>query len=461
MYNLPRKETLRITILTYGSRGDVQPYLALGLSLAQVGHQVRLAAPGVYRAFVERYASHHCPDRLTFAPLPGDPAGLMQAAGSGGWLPFPVRMAAIVARHLAPLSAGLIEQSAAACRDADLIIHTLVTTVIGNQLARQRGVPDLSALVFPIFSPTREFPNPLFPPWPDGPGLLARRLSGFSSRYNYLTHREFNRVFWHAARLGIGRLNRSGAGLETPTHWLFPWPDGILPETNPARPTPVLYGISPHMLPRPVDWEPHARLSGPWFLDQPPGWQPDPALERFLDGSPPAVGIGFGSLIPQNARRLARITLQALEATGQRGVLIGGWGGLAAHLPAGAYSPDRLFVVDEVPFDWLFPRLAAVVHHGGIGTSAAALRAGLPSVIIPFSFDQPFWARQLHALGAAPPPIASNRLTAQRLAAALHKALEDESIRTRAGQIGTRLRQEDGLAQAVELIENLPPFVPG
>jgi sterol 3beta-glucosyltransferase len=450
---------LRITILTYGSRGDVQPYLALALRLAQAGHHVRLAAPEVYRAFVESYSPQHSSDRLAFAPLPGDPARLMQAAGHGGWqtrwLPYPVRMAAIVAHYIAPLSAGLFEQSAAACRDTDLVIHTLLTTVIGHQLAHQHGIPDLSALVFPVFSPTCAFPNPLFPPWPAWTRILGRRLASFTPRYNYLTHREFNRVFWHASQMWIRFLNRPGTGLETPTKWLFSWPDGLLPETNPSRPTPVLYGISSHMLPTPADWEAHARLTGPWFLQQPPGWQPPPGLERFLDDNPPAVCIGFGSLIPRDARRLARVTLSALEATGQRGVLVGGWGGLASALPESGIQGDRLFVLDEAPFDWLFPRLASVVHHGGIGTTAAVLRAGLPSVIIPFSFDQPFWARQVCALGAAPPPIPPHRLTTRRLAAALHTTLSNKSIRTRAAQIGADMRAEDGLAQAVNLIEQL------
>jgi sterol 3beta-glucosyltransferase len=447
---------LRITILTYGSRGDVQPYLALGLRLSQTGHHVRLAAPEVYRLFVERFAAIYSPDRLAFAPLPGDPAGLMQVAGRASWqarlLPYPVRMAAIVGRHIAPLSAGLFEQSAAACQDADLVIHTLLTTVIGHQLARQHGVLDLSALVFPIFTPTRAFAHPLFPPWP---ASLPGQLAGFAPRYNYLTHREFNRVFWHASRLGIQRLNRPGSGLETPTQWPFPWPDGILRQSNPPRPTPIIYGISPQMLPRPADWEPHAQLTGPWFLEKLPGWQPSPELERFLHASPPAVYIGFGSLIPRDARRLVRIVLDALEETGQRGVLVGGWGELASELPLGRNLHNRLFVLDEAPFDWLFPRLGAAVYHGGIGTTAAVLQAGLPSVIIPFSFDQPFWGRQVHVLGAAPPPIPSHRLTARGLAAALNTALTDGSIRTRLNQIQAGMRAEDGLAQAVELIESL------
>jgi sterol 3beta-glucosyltransferase len=450
---------LRITILTYGSRGDVQPYLALALRLAQAGHHVRLAAPGVYRPFVESYAAQHCPDRMIFSSLPGDPAILMQAAGRGGWqsrwLPYPVRMAAMVGRYVAPLSAGLFEQSAIACRDADLVIHTLLTTVIGHQIALQRGIPDLSALVFPVFTPTCAFPNPLFPPWPAWTRSFGQKLAGFTPRYNYLTHREFNRVFWHASRLWIHYLNRPGTSLETPTKWLFPWPDGLLPKSNPAHPTPIVYGISPHMLPKPDDWEAHARLTGTWFLQQPAGWLPPPGLERFLDGNPPAVCIGFGSLIPRDAHRLARIVLDALEATGQRGLLVGGWGGLSHALPKNESLPDRLFVLDEAPFDWLFPRLAAVVHHGGIGTNAAVLRAGLPSVIIPFSFDQPFWARQVSALGAAPPPILPQRLTARGLAVALHTALSDASLRTRAAQIGEGMRAEDGLGKAVEIIEQI------
>jgi sterol 3beta-glucosyltransferase len=454
---------VRITILSYGSRGDVQPYLALGLGLARAGHTVRLAAPEVFGPFVQQYASQAAPGRLDFAPLPGDPAQLMQSAGGGSWparwLPYAVRMAMVVTSHVAPLAASLFSAARTACCDADLVIHSLLTTVVGRQVAREAGAADLSALVFPVFSPTCAFPNPLFGPWPGWMGIFGQRWAAFGPRYNFLTHREFSRVFWHGNQMGIDHLRRSDPSLEPLREWLFAWPDGILPHANPAKSTPVLYGISPHALPRPADWGANAHLTGYWFLEPPPGWQPAPGLVDFLQSGPPPVYIGFGSLIPRDAKRLSRLVLQALEQTGQRGVLLSGWAGLNANLPAGSALAERVFAIQEAPFDWLFPHMAAVVHHGGMGTTAAALRAGVPSVIVPFTFDQPFWGRQVHALGAGPAPIRPRQLTAGRLAAAIRAALEDGAVRARAAQLGQHIQQEDGVAEAVRKIEGL--FAPG
>jgi sterol 3beta-glucosyltransferase len=448
---------MRITILAYGSRGDVQPYLALALGLAKAGHHVRLAAPEIFHLVIRSYAESYCPLNLSFYALPGDPAHLMQSAGGGGWstrwLPYPARMALIVLNYIAPLAASLFESAVDACRDADLVIHSLLTTMVGHQAAHQRGIPDLSALVFPVFSPTSAFPNPLFRPWPSWMRVFGSRAAGFGPRYNFLTHREFSRMFWHGSRLGIRHLRHGVGCLETPREWLFDWPDGILPHANPKNPTPVLYGISRHALPRPADWDKHTHLTGYWFLESTPDWQPPADLQQFLEDGPPPVYIGFGSLIPRDAKRLSRITLAALEQTGQRVVLSGGWGGLKAELSQNSALNGRVYQINEVPFDWLFPRMAAVVHHGGMGTTAAALRAGVPSVIVPFTFDQPFWGRQVHTLGAGPQPIPPHRLTADLLAGSICAILEDADMRNRSAEIGRMIQEEDGVQEAVKIID--------
>lgn len=460
----------QITILAYGSRGDVQPYLALALGLARAGHDVRLAAPALFEPLAREYPSPG-PGRVEFFALPGDPTRLMRSAASGSplgmLLPASLRQGMTVAGFVAPLARQLIDSARAACQGSDLIVHTLLTTVIGHQLARECRARDLSALVFPVFSPTGSFPNPLFSPWPGWMRRFGRRAAAFGPRYHYLTHREFNRVFWHANRLAIGMMRLRHPELAPLREWPFEWPDkhlpaGLLPAGYPSalsqggcptQPTPILYGISRHALPSPTEWQQSCSLTGYWFLDAPSGWRPPDALQRFLDAGSPPVFIGFGSVISSEAGRLARAAVEALRRTGQRGVLLTGWGGLAAG-GTNAGLPATIYALDEIPFDWLFPRLAAAVHHGGVNTTAAALRAGIPSLAAPFAFDQPFWGRQLYALGAGPAPIPPRRLNADRLADAIDQMLHDPAMRARAAGLGEAIRAEDGVGNAVRGMES-------
>jgi UDP:flavonoid glycosyltransferase YjiC (YdhE family) len=213
-------------------------------------------------------------------------------------------------------------------------------------------------------------------------------------------------------------------------------------------PTLRLYGYSPHLVPKPPDWGDNHHVTGFWFFGATPGWAPPPGLEDFLAAGPPPVYVGFGSMHNRDAAAVTALVHEALGRAGQRGVLYTGWGGLR-EVP----RSDRVFAVGAVPHDWLFPRVAAAVHHGGAGTVAASLRAGVPSVLVPFMADQPFWARRVFALGAAPPPVPRKRLTAERLTAAIHAAVTDPAIRRNAADLGGKVRAEDGVDRAVEMFE--------
>jgi sterol 3beta-glucosyltransferase len=413
---------MRFTILAHGSRGDIQPYIALGLGLQRSGHYVRLAAPVLYRDFITSYG-------LEFAPLAGDPGLLMRAAveKAGRW-PAPMRTARVVLKFAAPIAVDLYRDALAACKGTDAIIHSLLMTSPGHQIAADLIRPDFSALVFAFFAPTAAFPNPLFPAFPLG------------ERYNLESHIQFNRVFWKGNRLAFDFIRRSHPEVPELCDWPF--------QNGTRRATPLLYGFSPQVIPIPCEWGDDVHVTGYWFLDSPPGWQPEPGLVKFLDAGPPPVYIGFGSVISGETRQLTRIALEALKRTGQRGILSTGWGGLALdNLSANVYP------IESAPFDWLFPRMAATVHHGGMGTTAASLRAGVPPVIVPFMADQPFWGRRIAHLGAGPEPIPHKLLTAKRLAHAITAALEDHSIRSRTADLSRLIRAEDGVGRAVGLIE--------
>jgi sterol 3beta-glucosyltransferase len=209
----------------------------------------------------------------------------------------------------------------------------------------------------------------------------------------------------------------------------------------------VLLGYSPSVVPKPPDWGEHIHVTGYWFLDRPDDWQLPATLNAFLAAGPPPVYIGLGSMTGRDPEALTQLALDALRRAHQRGVLLAGWAGLG-----GLDLPDDVCLVDDIPHDWLFPRMAAVAHHGGAGTTGAGLRAGKPSILLPYFADQPFWGRVVHDLGAGPPPIPQKELTAERLAAAINRAVTSPGIHRRARTLGERIRQEDGVGNAVSIL---------
>jgi sterol 3beta-glucosyltransferase len=294
---------------------------------------------------------------------------------------------------------------AVAAEDVDAVLATFLGVAAGG-VARDRGLPFFYAVTVPGL-PTREFAYP----------TTAPRARG--GRANLATHRRMARIVRMA----------------------FPASRTLF-----AVPRPVyLHSFSTHVVPRPADWEPFAHVTGYWFGER-RDWEPEPALRRFLDEGPRPLCVTFGSTVDGDPRALARILAEALRRTGRRAVVVAGWSGLDA-----ADLPDGVLVVPEVPFDWLFDRVSAVVHHGGAGTTALALRAGLPQVLVPSALDQPFWAHRLHALGVAPPPVPRRTLTADRLVAALEA--DDGEMRRRALELGALIGAEDGTGTAVRIIE--------
>jgi UDP:flavonoid glycosyltransferase YjiC (YdhE family) len=211
---------------------------------------------------------------------------------------------------------------------------------------------------------------------------------------------------------------------------------------------PVLYCFSPNVVPPATDHGENVKVCGYWFVDRPADWQPSVELMAFLEAGPAPVYIGFGSMTDRNPEALTRIALDALAASGQRGVLLSGWGGIGKE-----NLPDTVFVIDSAPHDWLFPKMAAVVHHGGAGTTAASLRAGVPSIVVPFIADQPFWGDRVHKLGVGPAPLPRKQLTAAALADAIRTAVGNQEMRTRAAALGDCIRSENGVQVAVELAE--------
>jgi UDP:flavonoid glycosyltransferase YjiC (YdhE family) len=213
---------------------------------------------------------------------------------------------------------------------------------------------------------------------------------------------------------------------------------------------PILYGYSPSVIPPPPDWDKNIHVTGYWFLDPAADWTPPSALMEFLQAGSSPVYVGFGSMSSRKPEETADLVLQALARTRQRAILLSGWGGLRK-----ADLPSSVLMVDSIPFSWLFPRVAAVVHHGGAGTTAAGLRAGVPSVVIPFFGDQPFWGQRIAELGVGPAPIPRQKLTVERLAQAIQKAVTDQTMRQCAAHLGAKIQAEDGIARAVAIVQHI------
>jgi sterol 3beta-glucosyltransferase len=204
------------------------------------------------------------------------------------------------------------------------------------------------------------------------------------------------------------------------------------------------------LLPVPDDFPPHVHVTGSWFLGGSADWKPPPGLASFLESGPPPIYIGFGSMGDRRAQERTEAILEAVQRARQRAIVATGWGGVR-EIEAG----PAIYFAEEAPHDWLFPQTAAVVHHGGAGTTAAGLRAGKPSIVCPFLGDQPFWGMVVHRQGLGPRPIPQKRLTAARLAAALAEVAEQREMRARAEEMGEKMRAEDGVARAVEVLSAL------
>lgn len=413
---------VRVLIVTSGSTGDVAPYTGLGERLRAAGHDVTVATHEPFRDQVA----------LAFVPLPGDlreilPRARGQDGKGSGTGP---RALARLLRIARPLVAELGDGITAAVRQtrAEVVLLSTVVAPLGYQVAEAAGIPWAGV-----------FPQPLFPTGDFGPVLAGgRSLGRTGNRWAGRLAVAAARPLYHGpirdlrARLGLPRRSLRRLQREQEHRW------------------PTFHGFSPSVVPRPADWPPSQEVVGYWWPARTPGWSPPTEVTDFLAAGAPPVFIGFGSMAPGHGVRLAEPVLAAVRAAGVRAVVQAGWSGLRA----GDDDPGVLSI-GPLPHDWLFPRMAAVVHHAGAGTTAAGLRAGVPAVPVPVLADQPFWARRLHDLGVSPAPIPLSRLSADRLAAALTTVTADRRYSERARVMAARLAGEDGAARILSWLADL------
>lgn len=406
---------MQIVLIASGTRGDVQPMLALGHGLRAAGHSLRVLAGANFAGWVAAHGFDFSP-MLDMEAVMRSELGLRWAESKRQWEQLRTMQSLLRAN-----GAGMVRDVLAGTQGADLLIGGFTAEPFVQAICEQRGIPQLSVALQP-YRATRSGPASLLP-------LLPRR----ASRLNHWAGGIAERVSWMVARDWANQLRRQ-LGLRPHTAGSY---------LRAVHATPALYAVSRHVVPPAGDVNAHT--TGYWFLDEEAA--PSAELRAFVAAGPAPVYVGFGSMPSRDPAQTLRMVAEALARVGRRGVLARGWS-TAAEVAV----PAHICLVDVAPHAWLFPRMAALVHHGGAGTTAAGLRAGKPALIVPHLADQPFWGRRLHELGAGPPPLPRAQLSADTLAGRLAALLGDERIAANAAALGERIRAERGVDIAVEWI---------
>ena len=411
---------MKALLLTVGSQGDVQPFVALAVRLRAGGHEAVLAAPAVFSGLAGAYD-------VPFVPLDLDMSQVGDAVAGRYGLRHVVRFCQAMGRRATAVFPAL---ETAADGGADVVVHHPVLP-LGQHVAELLDVPAVVGQTMPALVPTREFPSTI---WPCRVPRLLNRPS----------YRAAGRLSGTWCRGNIDRWRRDVIDLPPRRRRHDPLVSAA------GVPVTVLHAFSEHVVPRPADWPATAHVTGYWLLPAPPGWSPPRRLAAFLEAGGPVIYVGFGSMPSLDAARIAASIMTAAGDNGVRVVVASLDPALRRLLPA-----RRFLVIRNAPHDWLFPRMDAIVHHGGAGTTAAALYAGKPQVIWPFGVDQPFWARRMASLGVAPPAQPVHELTGPALTAALDRALGDPGPARRSAALATLLRAEDGVGRAVSRLDDV------
>jgi UDP:flavonoid glycosyltransferase YjiC (YdhE family) len=413
-----------IVIFTIGTQGDIRPCVALGQGLQRSGYPVRIATSPNFAEIVRQAG-------LEFYPLTADFQSMLESDRTITDQGLNLRaMARIFRDRYAEWAANWVEEGLAAADGAGLLIGVSNSTLLAKALSEALGIPFAIARLQPL-TPSRLLP----------PMVLSGARDKLPGLLSLGTHHLLFQMVWEVMRPAINDIVRPQLGLRRYSRlgpYLF---------RNDLHAAKVINGFSTHVLPRPVDWPDSSQVTGYWFLDE-PQWRPPEALCEFLADGPRPIYVGFGSMVSSNAANFTEVVLDAVKKSGHRAVLATGWGGLDHE---GIVQSRQMFFVRHAPHDWLFQRVSAAVHHGGAGTTAAAVRAGIPSVIVPFYGDQPFWARRLYRIGVAPLALDRKILSSDALAAALTVA-QHPTMKQRAFELGCTVRAEDGVGEALRCL---------
>ena len=408
---------MRFTMITIGSTGDVRPYVLLGRELQSRGHEVKITSFAPFREMVEKAG-------LKFHPISGDVTRMMASIMKPGVTGFTYLQHFESA--IRDVAGPLLRDLQTSCEDAEAIVCTFFGST-AYSIAEKNHIPCIQTQYYPM-----DYNASV--PISSAPGLkLGKAWNKTTYKVGYLLINTLEKRYLTGWRREQGMRVRK----------IRPRPD----YTINGHTIPVLYAMSPLLLPRPLAWNEHIHMTGFWTSQEKEPFTPPAELAEFLEKGPQPVYIGFGSMVSGDMGKTLAMVLAAIRESGVRAVLAKGWGGSDIQVPKSVY------LADYVPHDWLFEQVSAVVHHGGAGTTAAGLKAGKPTLVIPFGGDQPFWGSRVRALGCGPKPIRRENLTVEKLAKGLTELTATPAYGVAAQELGIRLNQENGTANAADIIE--------
>ena len=419
--NFKPTESLRVTCLTIGSRGDVQPYIALCKGLLAEGHKPKIATHLEFESWVRRHG-------IDFAPVDGDPAELMRICVENGMFTYSfLREASVKFRGWID---ELLVSAWKACQDTDLLIES-PSAMAGIHIAEALGVPYFRAFTMP-WTRTRAYPHAFAVP--------DHKMGG---AYNYLTYVMFDAVFWKAIAGQVNRWRKKELRLRSTS----------LDKMQPNK-VPFLYNFSPSVVVPPLDYSDWIRVTGYWFLDEASNWTPPQELTDFIqkaraDGKK-IVYIGFGSIVISDPAALTTAVVDSVLRADVRCILSKGWSDRLGNQDASVPEvplPSEIYQIKSAPHDWLFGQIDAAAHHGGAGTTGASLRAGIPTIVKPFFGDQFFFGQRIEDLGVG---IMIKKVNISVLSRALWEATHSERMIVKARVLGEQIRK-------VPFPNNMPP----
>jgi len=411
---------MHITIFVYGTWGDIRPHVVLGQGLQQNGHEVQVVAAPVYEEWVrERGLGFHAlsVDMNTFMK---ENASIMDENIIGQ-----IRNASKV---VTPIMVTMALETYEATRNSDVLITVEFGVALLFDVIKANNLKTILINPAPL-NPTVEFSSAL----PPAPGWFP-----FPEWYNRTSYSIFHRLGWTI--LGSARKKTAKELPGQPKSSYKEYKSMILN-------TPALTTVSKHIVQGPADWAEHFQVTG-YLIDDDANWTAPQELVDFLDAGEPPVYIGFGSMPDSKAEKTTQILIDAIQKSGKRAIILKGWAGFAADT-----VPETIFILDYAPHSWLFPKMAALIHHGGAGTTASGFRSGVPQMIVPHNADQPYWGRMVEKSGVGTKAIPRLKITADNLADAIKTMTSDSNMSQNAQAIAEKISQEDGLSETVKWVE--------
>jgi sterol 3beta-glucosyltransferase len=422
---------MKVLVISFGSLGDVQPYVALGKGLKKAGHEVTVCTAAQFEDFVREQGldyGYMTGELLELLDTDAGKDALEDTVGLFGTIKTMIKLV----RRTNPLNNQMMFDSWAVAEKLrpDVILYN--SKALGAvHIAEKFDIPAVLALPQPMVVPTGEYPTI---------GMPKMKIGAW---YNRLTYKLVEMGYKSYGGM-VNKFRQEALGLEK-----FPGSAGLL-TTADGNPIPVLHAFSEQVVSRPADWPENAHICGYWFLERDDDWQPPDTLVKFLDKGDAPIYVGFGSMAGRDPLKKARMVIEAMQAAGVRGVIATGWGGMQVDS-----LPETVYLLDNAPHDWLFPRMAAVVHHGGAGTTAAGLYAGRATLICPFMGDQPYWGDLVFQLGVGVKPIPQKKMTVDNLTVAFRELAVNKAIQEKAADLGENVSAEDSIANTVALIEKI------